>query len=238
MIGINSFLYPVIFGNLITSVTVTQAVQSDLGITLSTGVSQWNDTTSNAKHYTQATGANQPTYGSTLLNGYSVLTFDGTNDSLSSTLVTPAPGTTPTWLGAVVRLISWTGNDCIFGDTQTGVNYPRTFDEFSSSPTVRGYSGTGKNATMTLGSWFFLQVYWSSSTSDFIKVGPTNVTGTSMGNSYVSTGRMIGSGAGTGYTPANIEIAMLMHTAGLPSAGEIARVAAGVTQKYGGSVGV
>jgi hypothetical protein len=47
-------------------------------------VSQWNDKSGNARNVSQAVGANQPATGSSTLNGLNVLTFDGTNDVLTS----------------------------------------------------------------------------------------------------------------------------------------------------------
>lgn len=46
-------------------------------------VSQWSDKSGNARHATQATVANQPTYSATEFNGNGRIRFDGTNDSLS-----------------------------------------------------------------------------------------------------------------------------------------------------------
>jgi len=52
-------------------------------VTVSGGtVSQWNDKSGNARHATQSTVGNRPTYTSAALNGKNVLTFDGTNDTL------------------------------------------------------------------------------------------------------------------------------------------------------------
>lgn len=60
--------------------------RADQGITIATGVSQWNDISGNGRHLTQATGANQPTFGATSgPNSTPALTFDGSNDSLAVT---------------------------------------------------------------------------------------------------------------------------------------------------------
>jgi hypothetical protein len=48
----------------------------------STTVSQWNDKSGNARHATQADGANQPTRTLNGLNGKTVLTFNGSNSFL------------------------------------------------------------------------------------------------------------------------------------------------------------
>lgn len=47
-------------------------------------VSQWNDKSGNGNHATQTTAANQPTYTSAGLNGFNVITFDGTNDFMDA----------------------------------------------------------------------------------------------------------------------------------------------------------
>lgn len=56
-------------------------------ITLGTGVSQWDDKSGNARHVSQATGANQPLHGALTLNGLPVLTYDAT-DGLRKTTAT------------------------------------------------------------------------------------------------------------------------------------------------------
>lgn len=54
-------------------------------ITASGGaVSQWNDKSGNARHFTQGTGTNQPTTGTRTQNSLNVLDFDGSNDFMSA----------------------------------------------------------------------------------------------------------------------------------------------------------
>jgi hypothetical protein len=46
-------------------------------------VSQWNDKSGNNRHATQSDATRRPAFTSSALNGYSALTFDGTNDGLT-----------------------------------------------------------------------------------------------------------------------------------------------------------
>ena len=54
-------------------------------ITIATGVSEWRDKSGNGRHFTQATGANQPSYSDTGFLGRPGITFDGSNDNLRLT---------------------------------------------------------------------------------------------------------------------------------------------------------
>jgi hypothetical protein len=66
------------------------------GITIATGVSQWDDQSGAGNHATQGTGANQPTYAaaSALLPGHAAVQFDGVAHYLiCNALATTASGT-------------------------------------------------------------------------------------------------------------------------------------------------
>lgn len=54
-------------------------------ITIATGVSEWRDKSGYGRHFTQSTGANQPSYSDTGFLGSPGLTFDGANDNLRLT---------------------------------------------------------------------------------------------------------------------------------------------------------
>jgi hypothetical protein len=47
-------------------------------------VSQWDDKSGNARNFTQAVAADQPTTGTRTLNGLNVIDFDGSNDNLGA----------------------------------------------------------------------------------------------------------------------------------------------------------
>jgi len=51
-------------------------------VILATGVSQWRDKSGNNRHFSQAVGANQPSYSNTAFFGLPGITFDGINDNL------------------------------------------------------------------------------------------------------------------------------------------------------------
>ncbi|HYG78294.1 MAG TPA: autotransporter-associated beta strand repeat-containing protein [Planctomycetota bacterium] len=53
-------------------------------------VGMWRDKSGNGRHATQATAANQPTFRTAILNGRSVVRFDGTNDQLNLDLTSVA----------------------------------------------------------------------------------------------------------------------------------------------------
>lgn len=53
-------------------------------------VSQWSDKSGNNRHFTQAIAASQPGYSANQINGYPILTFDGSDDFLDGGNILPA----------------------------------------------------------------------------------------------------------------------------------------------------
>lgn len=130
-------------------------------ITISTGVSQWNDKSGNGYNCTQGTGANQPTYNSADKNGLNTLTFDGSNDRLDSTsfsmpsiltefvvlqssvtsgtgrtfVIGSGGGFTTNEIG--LRAISNSGSACFWGE-RLPTNQPITMPSTDLSSWVRG----------------------------------------------------------------------------------------------------
>lgn len=92
-------------------------VKSDTGITIVTGVSQWDDQSGNSNHLTQGTGTRQPTVVAAALNGIQGIQFDGTSDLMNA----PAfARTAPSTVFLVMRQDTWTANDVIFESGTTG----------------------------------------------------------------------------------------------------------------------
>lgn len=210
-----------LFQSVVTSRTCVQAVQADRGVTLNgTTVSAWADTSGNGKDYTQATGIKQPTYNATGLNGRPYMSFDGSNDNMTSLLNLSAPGTTNTLIWMMIRQAGWAIGTWVLGPSsaasvmclyRTGV-----------TPQVAQYNTTTANinAGSAVGSWVRGEVLFTASPSDYTKFGSVRVsTGTNSGNSS-ATGREIASGAGALFGQVDVA-AVLYFTGGALTSDEL-----------------
>lgn len=173
-----------------------QWCRSDLGITIGTGVSAWADQSAGAKHYTQGTGAAQPSYSASdaTLGNRPSLTFDATDDYLQSALQLPAPGTTPSLLWMILKQNAWTlNNNVVSGDGSIVIR------QSSTSPQVRVFNGVlgPVSGLGVIGTWVRLAAYITNSVNDYIVVKGSGVlNGTNTGNQSDATAvRRIGTNA-------------------------------------------
>jgi hypothetical protein len=89
-------------------------------------VSSWTDSSGNARHATQGTGANQPTYRTNIVNGKPVIRFDGSTDHL----VTPAlPTAVPaiTVVTVAAKRTAWSNGTYLYETPTTGAYYGAYF---------------------------------------------------------------------------------------------------------------
>ncbi len=70
---------------------ISSGVRADVGITIATGVSQWDNRLGTTNNFAQATGANQPAFVASAQNGKPGVSADGTNDSLTYTATLAQP---------------------------------------------------------------------------------------------------------------------------------------------------
>lgn len=118
-------------------------------------VSMWADSTSNARHVLQSTGANQP-----ILQTDGSLLFDGSNDFMQIAFALVQPTT----LYMLVKQITWTSGDVFCdGFTLTSGNLLQT----GSSPSLSISAGTTAcaNAGLALSTYGILSAVFSGTQS-------------------------------------------------------------------------
>jgi hypothetical protein len=158
-------------------------VESDQGITIVTGVSQWDDLSGNSNHLSQAAGTRQPTVVAAALNGIQGIQFDGTSDLMAAPAFTR---TAPSTVFLVVRPDSWTANDFLFESGTAG-----SFSCFqrTATPNIAITSGVNlDNGNLAVGSFALLTAIFNGASS----VSQVQSTAESNGDT--------GAGAANGFT--------------------------------------
>lgn len=218
---------------IITSRTPALHFSSDMGVTSSGGlVSQWNDFSGNARHAT-ASGTARPTLAATDSNygNRGSLTGDGVANSLSIAWNPAAPGTQPLWFFLVMRQLSWTAGEYIFGATSLVLGLAQS----ATTPQLRQFNTTGVNANgnLAVGTAGVVEAYFSNSASDYLRCGSAAAVagGVSAGNSDAAAFQIFSrNGSGFGHS----SIAHFSAWEGLPTPTEITNARAWAAAYYPG----
>jgi hypothetical protein len=209
--------------------------RADKGITLNGAtVSAWADQGPSGFHLTQGTAAAQPDFvAAGGPNGTPSVLFKGTDDFLrNATLDRPAPSTTPTFVWTVMRQVTWGANlrFWCFGTANLGLavlGQTATPQISMSNTTV-----VNANTALTVNTYKRMEVYFSGSTSDYLKVGATSVTGASAG--VVDNAARFTLGArGDDLSPSNVEYPEFAIFSALPSAAQLTALDAYAVNRYG-----
>jgi hypothetical protein len=225
---------------IVTSVTWLGVFRADQGVTIATGVSAWVNQKSGGAcgDYAQGTAGSQPTWSATGgPQSNACITGDGTADFLNlGSWNPPAPGTTPTWHLIVGKQVTWTSLDDFFGSTTTVMRLGQRV----ATPSINMNNGAGVNTdgNMTVNTFFAVQVFFSATTSDFIKVGTNaKTTGSSAGTADPAAGAFsLFASAAAGGSPSNLAVCEHLVAAGEPSGAELTELNKYLRGRYG-SVG-
>lgn len=217
----------------------------------SNNVSEWRDKSGNARHVSQSTALNRPSYVTGVLNGLPVVRPDGVNDFLESALLAPS-----TWYGsgtpqitymALFALVSQdvTHNNIVIGlNTTIGGGTNRLLVE--RQPVAIGNSELAfmiasnqvnvVDAPQAGTSWFIETIRWTNTGTPTMR--RTNTAGT---NTYNANGALTGTpsvdqrayiGYGT-VVAANANIAEhLIYNRNLSDT-EVAQIEAALLAKWG-----
>jgi hypothetical protein len=198
--------------------------KSDVGTTVVTGVSQWNDQSGNGNHMLQATGIRQPALVPGVLNGLPAIVFDGVDDYLRAAFALIQPCT----IFIVLSQITWTANDSIHDGAAVAntMRLHQTPAGVSPQLTMRAASALAANSDLPLNTYGLVTEIFNGASS----VMQVNNAAALAGNVGAGDGAGItlGSAANlTGHSNVGVVEAMIM---GAPAtAAERANVRAYVT---------
>ncbi len=196
------------------------------------------DQSGNSKSYSQATASKQPLI-SIGLNGKAGLLFDGVSHTIDSSLNLPAPGTTPSFIFWVFRSIAYNNIGILFGPT-SGTAGSKLILATSSTPNLAEFNGganTNTNSALAINSWGACEAYFSATTSDYLRLGATTVSGTAVSATNSATGRQIGNANNLANRFQNMELLAVIYMSSLPSAGTISTARSAVNSAAGYGVG-
>lgn len=192
------------------------------------------DQSGNGNHFVQATASAQPqiTVG---LNGRCGLLFDGVNDFLAcGSLTLAAPGTTPTYLMGVFRIVTWSVN----AEPISCQNFAHAhqFICATGTPGIAANSGSQSvtRNTLAVNTFGCCEAWFNNSASDYVHIGTDTDQLGILGNNASSSGRWIGQGESGQFL--NFEMFAFVHASAQPA--DRAAIRSAVTANYGNTVNV
>lgn len=202
-----------------------------------TGVSNWVDQV-NAGSAAQATASLRVAYtaADATLNNKGSLRGDATDNYLQdAALNLPAPGTTNIWIWIIFKQRTWASGRYFFGCSATAYRLEQiagvTPQLFAGMSSISSANGAG-----TLNSWFRGEMLFTNSTSDYLKIGATTVTGVNLGNTDPAAGFFLFARNVAGFIDG--DIARIVICQGKPTAGEITALDAAMSTYYNNIPGV
>ena len=159
--------------NLIGS-SVKAWYRADLGITIATGVSQWNDQSGNGRHLIQSTGSKQPTLV-TASFGLPAVRFDGSNDYMFTSAFGLGQPFTVFIVYKSVTIGAAVTNDVIFDGTGPSVTTAIGTDTVPRSYLFAGNALVGSQIASS--SYVYAEAVFNGASSFLLANGSTVVSG-------------------------------------------------------------
>lgn len=131
--------------------------KSDVGVTDSSGVTEWADQVG-GRDLTEST--NKPALVTGQIDGYSSIRFDGSNDKLQDS---SGNLNQPVHVFMVINLITWANAKTIFGESSDFLNPELRFGT-TGTPAIR-IASTGTEIDASIGDWHLIDAFFSGSAS-------------------------------------------------------------------------
>lgn len=211
------------------------SVQSDLGVTIATGVSAWADQSGNGNSFAQAGGTQQPTL-SAGLNGHQGILFDGSNDELdNTTLVWPAI----TAARIVYRRTSWVASSAVFGPNTNAASPAMYYPTSATARRLVAVDDAGANNGAPDGTWVRGRALFNNTAGEYLRLGATTTSGANLGSTRTGTGVRLAFSAFGGFVQfLNMEILLFQVYNAELSAPQDAALDAAIASFYGATVGL
>ncbi len=214
---------------IITSVPVRLWLRADLGVTVATGVSHWVSQEGNSYDFAQATAGAQPARTATdsSLNNQTSITADGVDDSLQHGSM---PMALTYWRCSVMKLNTWTLNRFLLsepGGFGKGLALANVSPHVFLSDAGSFYDNPAPSA---LGAWKCYEEQQSNANTDYLTIGSSNVTGSTLGRNVATNGLSIASNAGASNAAASY--AEIIITDGIPTPAEKTAIRSMLVARY------
>ena len=200
--------------------------KADTGITIATGVSQWDDQSGNGNNLLQAVGASQPTVTAAAINGLPCITFNGSSHNMTAAFALTQPVT----IFMVARQVTWTTTRN-FHDGITAAD-SMLLSQLTTTPNLRIFAGTsltGAN-TLALNTFGMITEIFNGASSEIRITDSTPISGNA--GAAAPGGITLGSRQ-TSTAFANIGVAELIVMNAVATAAERAGVRAYIAQRFG-----
>jgi hypothetical protein len=197
-------------------------------------VSAWGDQSANANHFTQFTSTQQPlfTASDATLGNQPTITSDGVDDWMESALARPASGTTPCFISAIIKQVTWSASGRVIIGDATSQKF--IINQNTATPQIaqQGTAGVNLNNGLAVNTWGRLEINFAAGANSYTKLKANKVqSGSSEGGGAAggSAVRLFTSSTAAAFT--NIAIFGVVICAGTPTPTEITNLDAYWTSK-------
>ncbi len=220
----------------ILGANLIQWVRADQGRTIVTGVSQWDDLSGHAAHFTQASTVSQPAYNATGgPNSQPCITWDTADDYMDSVLALPAPGTTPTFRWAITRFTTWANFGVLYGAYLGGFGAMMNPNSGTNIQQVNAGLANAVDGIAT-GSWFRHEQLWrnaAGASGDWNKLRATRVNTENAGNTAMPGGNVMTIGKTQSGVACGVSVCEFLHANVVPTTQQLIDLDAYCTARYG-----
>lgn len=222
---------------IVSSRTCQFLLIGDLGYSSAAGTTTWADQSAQGRHFTIA-DANAPvrTQYSAISDRFAIL-GNGTDQYIQHTGFNAAD---QWWYLFVVLPVAWATGGTLM-DASGAASRQRICQNPTANPNWRLQGNTANgptNAGGANGSWYRMRAHFTGDTTDYLRIGSTDATGTNVGSTPNVGRRLFAAGGGSPSAFFNGALAVAAAWDDEPTSTEMGNVDTLLTDYYSANVGV